>query len=198
MRIFKVAFPLRRCHLFLWTKGNKSMNTITRVFEFDAAHRVMNEAVKCYNLHGHRFRVEVTIGYSRSGSLGYAVDFKEIKRVIGHWIDSHLDHTCILNPMDEDLINLCRESKWNLYIMGMGHEGDYNPSAENLASELLYIFKTLMDDDTLSVVGVKLYETPNCWVEATKFDYVATAPFLESIRSYKKAMGHFEYDIRNR
>lgn len=173
-------------------------NCITKVFEFDAAHRIMNEAVKCYNLHGHRFRVEVTIGYSRSGSLGYAVDFKEIKRVIGQWIDSHLDHTCILNPMDEDLINLCRESKWNLYLMGMGNKGDYNPSAENLASELLYIFKALMDNDTLSVVGVKLYETPNCWVDATKVDYVATAPFIEGIRNYKEAMGHFEYDVRNR
>lgn len=33
------------------------MATITRAFEFDAAHRVMNEKVKCFNLHGHRFKV---------------------------------------------------------------------------------------------------------------------------------------------
>ena len=31
------------------------MATVTRIFEFDAAHRVMNEKVKCFNLHGHRF-----------------------------------------------------------------------------------------------------------------------------------------------
>ena len=39
------------------------MATVTRVFEFDSAHRVMNEKVKCFNLHGHRFKVEATFSY---------------------------------------------------------------------------------------------------------------------------------------
>ena len=57
------------------------MATITRVFEFDSAHRVMNEKVKCFNLHGHRFKLEVIFFYEDKKSLGYAIDFKEIKRI---------------------------------------------------------------------------------------------------------------------
>ena len=119
------------------------MNTITRTFEFDAAHRVMNEKVKCYNLHGHRFKVDMTFEYSTKGLLGYAVDFKEIKRIACEWMDEHLDHACLLNPLDTELIYISRKNNWRMHIMGLGNKGDINPSAENIASELFYIVKQL-------------------------------------------------------
>ena len=72
------------------------MATVTRVFEFDSAHRVMNEKVKCFNLHGHRFKVEATFSYMDVKEIGYAIDFKELKRVCGDFIDEFLDHACIL------------------------------------------------------------------------------------------------------
>lgn len=174
------------------------MATVTRIFEFDAAHRVMNEKVKCFNLHGHRFKVEATFEYSSKGSLGYAIDFKEIKRIVGAWIDEKLDHACILNPNDEQLIMLCRNQDWRLYIMGMGTFGDINPSAENLASELFYTIRQLFAEGNCGVrlVKVRLYETPNCWVETEGIDYVGTNDFLEEVKQWRKEKGVFNYDAR--
>lgn len=174
------------------------MATITRIFEFDGAHRVMNEKVKCFNLHGHRWRVETTFTYTYKGDLGYAVDFKEIKRIIGAWIDEKLDHACILNPMDTELINLCAKNGWRLYVMGLGNGGDINPSAENIASELFYTIKQLFINDPsgIRIVKLRLYETPNCWVETDGFDYVATDGVLENTYQWRKDKGDFNYDIR--
>ena len=174
------------------------MKTITRVFEFDAAHRVMNEKVKCFNLHGHRFKVEITFEYSLKRQLGYAIDFKEIKRIACGWMDEHLDHACILNPEDKELIELCKKNNWRLHIMGLGNHGDINPSAENIASELFYIIKYLFTNDPsgIRLVKVRLYETPNCWVEAESSDYVGTNTFLEELKEWRNSKGHMNYDVR--
>lgn len=174
------------------------MATVTRIFEFDSAHRVMNEKVKCFNLHGHRFKVETTFEYSSKGALGYAIDFKEIKRIVGAWIDEKLDHACILNPNDEQLIRLCQNYNWRLYVMGMGTSGDINPSAENLASELFYTIRQLFLGDNCGVhlVKIRLYETPNCWVETEDVDYVGTDSFIGEVKQWRKEKGNFNYDVR--
>lgn len=174
------------------------MATVTRIFEFDAAHRVMNERVKCFNLHGHRFKVEVTFEYNKKAALGYAIDFKEIKRIVGAYIDEHLDHACILNPLDKELIDLCKKNGWRVYIVGMGRNEDINPSAENLASELLYIVKKLFIKDRANIrpTNIRLYETPNCWVDADGWDIVPMEDFLNDLREWRKSKGEMNYDIR--
>lgn len=176
------------------------MATITRVFEFDAAHRVMNEKMKCFNLHGHRFSVEVTFGYSKKAAIGYALDFKEIKRICGDFIDEFLDHSCILNPMDRELIALCKYSQWKVWVMGLGNTGDINPSAENIASELFYVLKQLFIDDNSQVqlVNIRLFETPNCWVEVQDFDYTGTDQLLKGIKDWRKNKGTMKYDVREK
>lgn len=175
------------------------MNTITRIFEFDAAHRVMNEKVKCFNLHGHRFKVEATFSYDSVLSLGYAIDFKEIKRVFGTWIDENLDHACLLNPMDTELIDLCKKNKWRLYIMGLGNNWDVNPSAENIATELWDVAKRFfrLTVEGVSIERIRLYETPNCWVDVNRAYYVPTEDRVNSLMSWRDKMGTIDYDVRN-
>lgn len=174
------------------------MATVTRIFEFDAAHRVMNERVKCFNLHGHRFKVEVTFEYNKKAALGYAIDFKEIKRIVGAYIDEHLDHACILNPLDKELIDLCKKNGWRVYIVGTGRNEDINPSAENLASELFYIVKQLFIKDRSNIwpTNIRLYETPNCWVDADGLDIVPMNDFISSLKEWRKSKGEMNYDIR--
>ena len=174
------------------------MATVTRIFEFDAAHRVMNERVKCFNLHGHRFKVEVTFEYLTKGALGYAIDFKEIKRIVGDWIDEKLDHACLLNPCDIQLIEMCRSNGWRVYIMGMGLREDINPSAENIASELFYTIRQLFvsEKSGVRIVRIRLYETPNCWVDVEGADYIGTDEFVNEVRSWRQDKGEFNYDIR--
>ena len=174
------------------------MATITRIFEFDAAHRVMNEKVKCFNLHGHRFKVELTFEFMETGSLGYAIDFKEIKRIAGTWLDEKFDHAGIFNPKDTALIQMCRSNGWRHYVMGLGFDFDVNPSAENLASEIFYcldvIFSVLFSG--LYLKNVRLYETPNCWVDADSSDYSATDKVYSEITDWANKVGVVNYDVR--
>lgn len=156
----------------------------------------MNEKVKCFNLHGHRFKVEVTFEYARKMALGYAIDFKEIKRIVGAWIDEKLDHACIVNPMDKEIIELCKRNNWRLYVMGMGSHGDLNPTAENMASELFCTIRYLFSSGGVRIARLKLYETPNCWVETDNPDYVGIPLFIESVQQWRKEKGDFNYDIR--
>lgn len=173
------------------------MGIITRAFEFDAAHRVMNEKVKCFNLHGHRFKVELTFHYEEKKKLGYAIDFKEIKRVACGWIDENLDHACILNPMDADLIALCAANGWRKYIMGFCKYEDINPSAENLAEELFIIVSYLMAPHNITLTNLRLYETPNCWVDCCEVSVAEIHPdVFKSLDAWMKEKGIMNYDIR--
>jgi 6-pyruvoyltetrahydropterin/6-carboxytetrahydropterin synthase len=174
------------------------MATLTRQHEFDTAHRVMHERVKCFNLHGHRFKVEVSFRYDEVKAIGYAVDFKEIKRVAFSWIDEYLDHGSMLNPNDTELIQVVKNNGWKLWLMGLGNQGDYNPSAENIAAELFYVMKKFFnyDEHGIELVNLRLYETPNCWVDLQSSTYVATKEVDAMIEEWKTKKGFMIYDER--
>ena len=67
--------------------------TITRGFQFEAAHRLPNvpDDHKCARLHGHSFRVSVTVNGPVDPTLGWVVDFADLER---SWRPIHdaLDH----------------------------------------------------------------------------------------------------------
>lgn len=156
----------------------------------------MNERIKCYNLHGHRFKVEVTFEYFTTSRLGYAVDFKELKRIAGDWIDNNLDHAAILNPMDVDFIELIENMNLRLYIMGLGYVGDINPSAENLAEEILFSLRVLFVKHPVEVRKVRLYETPNCWVEVDNTSLTAANDVMQKLTELRDGYGIMNYDAR--
>jgi len=131
--------------------------TITRVIEFDAGHRVLGHEGKCKHLHGHRYRVELTVEAPKLDPLGRVIDFSCLKEIVGGWVDREWDHNMLLRS-DDPLIEsglLTRAP----YIF------DSNPTAENMAQELFRIARSLLSSD-LSVVRVRVYETPNCWADA--------------------------------
>ncbi len=78
---------------------------------FAAGHSLRNYRGKCENVHGHNYKVEVTLRGEQLDSAGLLADFVEVKRRMHEVID-YLDHRYIndLKPFDE-----------------------INPSAENLA-----------------------------------------------------------------
>lgn len=177
--------------------------TITRKGSFDAAHRILNEKIKCFNLHGHTFLYELTFAFEEPEDLGYALDFKEIKRVACQYIDDVWDHSMIANPMDTDVIDVCRKLGTKLNVMSLYGPDTYcNPTAESISKELFILLGMLMDTDNLWLYKIRLYETPNCWVDTTleclkpsEIARVAEARGTEIIE-YRKKKGTFEYDDR--
>lgn len=133
----------------------------TRRIEFDAAHRVIGHKNKCQFLHGHRYVLEVTAQSSELDNLGMVMDFAEMKKIISEWINNNLDHTLILHIKDKPLGDyIAGYTGQNIYYL------DQNPTAENIALHLkVAIIPKLFINNTIEIIKIKLYETPNCFVE---------------------------------
>lgn len=182
---------------------------ISRKGNFDSGHRVMNEFMKCYNIHGHTYLYELTFSFENMEEIGYAIDFKEIKRVFCQWIDDIVDHGMILNPKDELLIKTTKEYKTKLWLMSLNGEGEYcNPSVENIAKEVFLAMEILTNElykrasTGLKIHNVKIYETPNCWTDCDfeSISFLERENFYKSnlvnIVKYAQDKGVLEYDDR--
>ncbi|HEU0142040.1 MAG: 6-carboxytetrahydropterin synthase QueD [Bryobacteraceae bacterium] len=76
---------------------------------FAAAHQLRNYHGKCENLHGHNYRVRVTIRGRELDETGLVVDFVELKRVMRAVIDK-LDHTYLNEVPPFDILNPSAEN----------------------------------------------------------------------------------------
>jgi len=105
---------------------------------FAAGHALRNYKGKCENVHGHNYRVRITMQGDQLDSTGLLVDFLDVKSLIGGVVD-YLDHQFIndLPPFDE-----------------------LNPSAENIAK---YFYDRvnggLKNDVPVRVSEVTIWET---------------------------------------
>jgi 6-pyruvoyl-tetrahydropterin synthase len=106
----------------------------------------MNEAMKCFNMHGHTYICYTEFEFNEMEDIGYAIDFKEIKRVGLQWIDDLLDHGMILNPKDTEVINAAKNTNSKMWLMSLNGEGNYcNPSVENIAKEIFLAMMVLFE-----------------------------------------------------
>jgi 6-pyruvoyltetrahydropterin/6-carboxytetrahydropterin synthase len=67
-----------------------------KVFQIEAAHRLpqVPPGHKCARLHGHSFRIEVHVSGDVDATLGWVMDFADLKRAFQPVFDQ-LDHRCL-------------------------------------------------------------------------------------------------------
>ena len=106
---------------------------------FAAGHALRNYKGKCENVHGHNYRVQVTVAGEQLCSNGLLIDFIELKRVMRDVIE-YLDHRFINDLPPFDVIN---------------------PSAENMAKYFHdEISKNLAGGEVpVKVAEIRLWET---------------------------------------
>ncbi|MGQ0612912.1 MAG: 6-pyruvoyl trahydropterin synthase family protein [Planctomycetaceae bacterium] len=121
---------------------------VVRRLAFCYGHRIRGHAGGCRFVHGHNAVVEVECR-GPLDALGMVVDFGEIGRALGGWIDAHWDHRMILQRGDP-LVAMLKGLGDPVYEL----EGD--PTAENLAAELYGAAKAA----GLPVHAVRFWETP--------------------------------------
>ena len=109
---------------------------VTREFTFDSAHFLPNYNGKCENMHGHTYRLQVTVD-GPPDDEGMVIDFALLKKVV---------KTKVLDKLDHQLINNTIKTA----------------SAENIA---VWIWKQLDRSSefpkNVKLYEVKLWETPN-------------------------------------
>ena len=64
---------------------------ITKVFTFDSAHHLNEYEGKCKNIHGHTYKLEVTLkGFTDKNGL--VIDFHDLDDMVEEEILSQVDH----------------------------------------------------------------------------------------------------------
>lgn len=139
---------------------------VTRKLKFDAMHRLTNHEGKCRAYHGHEYRVEITCTAAQLDSVGRVIDFSVIKREVGGWIDTHWDHSAIFNRADDSpatlaVIEANKAMGQPCYLM------DGNPTAENIAKELMVVATRLLAEYGIRVTRIVVHETQNCYATET-------------------------------
>ena len=71
------------------------MTTVTKTVKFDAAHVLTDHQGLCRNLHGHTYRVDVSVSTEADGDM--VIDFKELKGILAEVICDRFDHSFIYN-----------------------------------------------------------------------------------------------------
>ncbi len=94
--------------------------------DFAAAHYLRGYKGKCEALHGHNWKVELEAAFDRLDEIGLAIDYKELKKILGE-ILAKFDHTelnrlemfSVKNPTTENIAEIIySESKGRLKELG--------------------------------------------------------------------------------
>lgn len=132
------------------------MYQLTTEHSFDSAHFLAGYDGKCGNLHGHRWRVLLTVQSEPlredQQQKGMCVDFAELKKDLRTELDA-LDHVLIIEQgsLRESTMKALQEEKFQVVEM------PFRPTAENFARYFYELF-TLKG---YPVAKVEVYETPN-------------------------------------
>jgi 6-pyruvoyltetrahydropterin/6-carboxytetrahydropterin synthase len=146
---------------------------ITRRLEFDAGHRIPDHQSQCRHLHGHRYAIEVTL----SGTViavdgrpenGMVMDFSEVKAIAKARVVDRWDHAFLVWRNDTAVVAFLATLADHKTVLL-----DVVPTAENLARVAFGILDAAYVDgfgNQLRLERVRLYETPNCWADASRQD----------------------------
>jgi len=145
--------------------NNMANLRITKEFRFEGAHALLDYDGKCRHIHGHSYRLMITVEgvpSLREGDpkIGMIMDFGDLKDVVETHIVKHFDHALLLRrnaPLAEEISGAYQ----NVLLL------DFQPTCEQLTLHFADILKKIITLPN-SLYSVRLYETPTSWCEWTK------------------------------
>lgn len=136
---------------------------ITRIFEFDAGHRLPNHKSQCRHVHGHRYKLELVLEgnvleNSGKSEEGMVLDFSDVKVLAKDFLDT-LDHAFLVAEGDSEMLNfLISVDSKHVVLPGI-------PTVENIVQFIGENLGEIFADtynDSLKIKSLRLWETPNC------------------------------------
>ncbi|MBP5515730.1 MAG: 6-carboxytetrahydropterin synthase [Bacteroidales bacterium] len=140
---------------------------LTKQFDFQMAHALCGYDGKCRNIHGHNYKLMVTvegtpIDNPDEAKNGMVIDFSDIKCIVEKYVVEPLDHALVL-PEGSPYLSLLngvdnQEDKPKMIVT------PFQPTCENM---LLY-FARLLDGrfpDGVKLYSMRLYETDTSFAE---------------------------------
>ncbi len=135
---------------------------LTKEFSFEMAHALRHYDGPCRNIHGHSYKLYVTIigepiNDINSPKHGMLMDFGQLKKLVNEEIINLYDHAVVVAENDERLEEMKRLFE-NIIA------SPYQPTCENLVADYaMKINKRLPEG--ITVHSIKLYETATSYAE---------------------------------
>ncbi len=137
---------------------------VTKHFHFEMGHSLYAYNGRCRNIHGHSYKLEVTLigepkkqpGHPQDGMV---FDFGELKKIVTEHLVNKLDHALLVNKLvPEKQQEILQTTNDRLIVV------DFQPTSENLT---VYIAETLQQylPTYVSLFSVRLYETASSFAE---------------------------------
>ena len=133
------------------------MTIVTKTVRFDAAHILTNHAGLCKNLHGHTYRVDVSVAQT-DADADMVIDFKELKRIATEVICDRFDHAFIYNTGSKGECEIAEVVERNgMRTVALG----FRSTAENLSRH----FYEQLAPRIAGLRSVKVWETADSCAE---------------------------------
>jgi 6-pyruvoyltetrahydropterin/6-carboxytetrahydropterin synthase len=138
---------------------------ITKEFSFETGHALYGYDGKCKNVHGHSYKLSVTvIGVPISDrsnvKFGMVIDFSDLKKIVKEEIVDHFDHATVFNQTTPH-IELANE------LINRGHHVilvDYQPTSENMVVDFAQKIKDRLPKN-IELHSLKLQETETSYAQ---------------------------------
>lgn len=141
-----------------------SVVRVTKEFGFEMAHVLWNYDGPCRNVHGHSYRLFVTLSGTPvedpdNPKNGMVIDFTDLKRIVKKEIVNVFDHSVVVN-------NRYDKEKTEIFIKMFGNTVlvDYQPTCENLIADFAERLTSHFPSG-MKLHSLKLYETATSFAE---------------------------------
>ena len=134
---------------------------LTKRFTFEMAHALPAYEGKCHNIHGHSYKLFVTVEgtplqQQGASNDGMVLDFSAIKNIVQQHIVEPFDHALVLPRQDENL-SLGGFAAKLIWV-------DFQPTTENLLMHFAQLLEHAFPKGT-RLHSLKLYETESSCAE---------------------------------
>lgn len=139
-----------------------SIIRVTREFTFEMAHILGGYDGPCRNLHGHSYKMFVTLigspdTFNESPKRGMVMDFSVMKKIVNEEVVDKYDHSIVLNS-EFPKVNIIKENFEHVNIV------DFQPTCENLITHFAALLKDKFPEG-IKLFSLKLYETSKLYAE---------------------------------
>jgi 6-pyruvoyltetrahydropterin/6-carboxytetrahydropterin synthase len=132
---------------------------ITKQFDFETGHALYGYDGKCKNVHGHSYKLSVTIigspiSDSTNVKFGMVLDFGDLKKIVTSEIVDKFDHATVFNKNTPhvELANELKKRGHNVILV------DYQPTSEMMLVDFAKKIKKRLPN-SINLHSLKLQET---------------------------------------
>jgi 6-pyruvoyltetrahydropterin/6-carboxytetrahydropterin synthase len=138
---------------------------ITKQFSFETGHALYGYDGKCKNVHGHSYKLSVTvigtpISDTTNVKFGMVIDFSDLKKIVREEIVDIFDHATVFNKNTPhiELANELKSRDHHVILV------DYQPTSENMVIDFAAKIKSRLPE-SIALHSLRLQETETSFAE---------------------------------